>query len=106
MIKGKIYKNGFYTGGVPILIIVIDKEDKPSIPYKNGERVSVSLDIQGIIYTAGIRTTEKMKFIKICPDLLDAKGNKKRLADILLDNDYYLNQEIELLYEGNRLTLV
>jgi|SRR6185369_4035039 len=82
-IEGKIINAGYYTDCLPVAVITIDKKFSEAIKAENDKRVSALLKVGEDIYNAGIRTTEKMKYVKICPDLLTINGSPARLVDAL-----------------------
>jgi len=69
-IEGTIGNAGFYADCIPVMVILIAKKYANVIPSENGKRVETTIRIGNKHFRAGIRTTEKMDRIKICPNLV------------------------------------
>jgi hypothetical protein len=82
-IEGTIGNAGFYADCIPVMVILIAKKYANVIPSENGKRVDITIRIGNKLFRAGIRTTEKMDRLKICPNLLDERGEPVRLSDAL-----------------------
>lgn len=82
-VKGAVRKISTYKDKVDSVEIWVNKNKADSLEYIDGERVPVDLVVASKIYNAGLRATRRNKYVWICPDLKDEKGNRVRLVDAL-----------------------
>jgi hypothetical protein len=85
---GTVTRIGFYQDTLPKLIITVKKHGLLALPFRNGERVPVTLAIDGKRFTAGVRTTDRSATVMISPDLNDAEQNPVRLSDLLYSSGW------------------
>ncbi len=95
----------YYSDGVELQEIWIDKQDAADLPGREGQRIPVQLTIGSQSYTAGIRSTARTPYAWISPELHDEAGNKVRLADALKRAGYEKNQRVYLRDSGSGWTL-
>ena len=84
-VPGTVTRIGYYRDGLPKLVITVKKSDSQTLPFRDGERVSMPFIINGACFTAGIRSTQRSATVMISPDLNDADCNPVRLADLLFN---------------------
>ena len=97
MYKGQIRGLGdFYKNGDERIEIHIQKNDAIDFPCKNDKRLSAKISFGDKVYFAGIRTTEKNKYIWVCPDLKDENDKKINLSTIIKENGLSKNQVVIL----------
>jgi hypothetical protein len=98
--QGNVTRIGYYGDTLPKLIITIRKEDA-YIPFSDGNRIPVPFVINGMQYTAGIRSTKRSGTVMICCDLFDADLKSVRLSDLLFDVGWNTgNSKIRMLFEN------
>jgi len=105
-ISGMVTKVGYYRDTLPKLVVTIPKNDVGGLSIDCGERVALQLSKHGETYHAGIRTTSKAKTFSICPDMLDAVGNKIRLADLLLPHNIQQKATVLLSIDAVGITII
>jgi hypothetical protein len=97
-LPGIITRVGYYRDTLPLMLITIPKRLAGSLKYRDGERVTMPLVVDGERYLAGIRTTTHSETLQVCPDLVDSEGKKVRLADIIfkhrLDSSHIVNLNV------------
>lgn len=102
---GRVNQVGFYGDCMQTLAVFFKKDQDNASLVPPGERVKVLLTINGSVYHAGLRTTEKMPSIKLCPDLIDENGGEVRLVDILLGMGIQNKSNVSLAIVGLTVTL-
>lgn len=102
---GRVNQVGFYGDCIPTLAILFSKNDDFKSIFPPGNRVEMTLVINGARYRAGLRTTEKMQDIKLCPDLLDEAGGEVRLADIILQMGLRQKSKVNLTLNSDTVTV-
>ena len=63
------------------------------------------LFLGGKEYEAGIRSTKKVDYIWICPDLRDKNARKVSLVQAFTNEGFQKNQTVNLLIDGKRITV-
>lgn len=104
MISGRITRVGYYRDTLPQLVIVIRKEAAGLLPWRDNERMPVSLRIQGECYHAGIRTTPRSSTLTISPDLTDSTGTPARLTDLLFSGGFQNRRDVAISLEDGILS--
>ena len=105
-IPGSIMNAGFYKDSIPVMVIRISKEYLDKIPHTIGERKNFTFIVGDKRYKAGIRTTEKMNYLKFCPDLVGESGENIRLADLFLHRGFNTKDSVTLRVSGDTIELV
>lgn len=90
-----------YKDGQEALEIHIARDEAHGLPTKQGARVKVHLKIGPRLYTAGLRSTRRNRYVWICPNLDDGV----KLADALARAGFKKNQAIELDVSGETVAL-
>ena len=90
-----------YANGVERMEIHVMKKAAHALPYKN-TRIRITLVIRDELYTGGLRSTERNKYVWICPDLI-LGGVKKRLADVLNKAKFRKNCPVQLIVRGDHI---
>lgn len=96
---GRVNQVGFYGDCVPTLAILFAKTDQIASIFPPGIRIEMNLDIEGQRFKAGFRTTDSMRDVKICPDMISESGAEVRLADVLLDCGLRQRMKMNLVFE-------
>jgi len=86
------YKNGEESYEINIDKIPFEK----MLPVKINQRIDIDLEVAGLSYIAGLRMTERYKYIWISPDLKNKLYDKFRLVDLLKDAGFQKNEKILL----------
>lgn len=102
---GRVNQVGYYGDCIPTLVILFAKDDNSKALFPSGERLEMTLVVEGERYRAGLRTTDKMRDVKICPDLLDTEGRELRFADILLKMGLVQKNKVQLVLNSDTVTL-
>jgi len=97
---GRTYKNGF-----PVLEIHVPINRANGLPYQTGRRVPVNLNINGIEYLAGLRSTSANGYVWICPDIYRSRDERYTLGWVLTEAGYKANDSVQLLVKGKTLTV-
>lgn len=103
--KGKIVSPGYYSDKTIRLEIGIYDN---SLPHRYGERLNYTLRVNEQTFTCGVNSTEQSG-IWIGPDLYDIQTNDKiRLSEVLMENGFSKNEEIEINYTpgSNELEII
>jgi hypothetical protein len=100
--RGDIYKTGL-AQGLELLEIDIGKSNRRWLPYKRGERVTITLVINSVSYLANIVAIPKCRDISICSDLKSAEETDVKLAYILKAEGFHNNQFVYLEVIGDRI---
>jgi hypothetical protein len=104
-IEGTIGNAGFYADCIPVMVILIAKKHSNVLPSENGKRVDITISIENKLFRAGVRTTEKMDRLKICPNLLDEHGEPVRLADALSEIDVHVKDRVLMRLEDHSVEI-
>lgn len=105
VVPGTITRIGYYRDCLPKLVITV-KKNQWALPFREGERVSMPLVINGERFTAGIRSTPRSAIVMISPDLDDVDSNPVRLADLLFSQGWTGKQtRIELNVQEGTISL-
>jgi len=104
-VRANVRSDGEYRDGEDHLYIAVRKEDADVLPYRDGERTPVELEMSGETYRAGIRSTPKQSIVYICPDLYATSGEKVRLVDALRHAGYARKDEVVLQVAGVRVRI-
>jgi hypothetical protein len=70
------------------------------------QRTAIELITKTGGYQGGLRTNPPSGSVYVCPDLVSRKGEAVSLARVLKDSDIQIGQEVEVIVDGNTLTLV
>jgi hypothetical protein len=97
---GGVYKTGL-AQGLKLLEIHIWKSNSEGLPYKIGERVTITILINSVSYLAGVRATQDCDYIWISPDLKSAEETDIKLAYILKAEGFHKNQFVYLEVIGD-----
>jgi hypothetical protein len=71
-----------------------------------GQRRDIEFITKAGTYRGGLRTNPPDGSAYVCPDLRDQSGKRFSLARVLKDNGIKTRQEVEVVVDGNVLTLV
>lgn len=93
-----------FADGVEELSVEIPKNRAVGLPFRIGERVPIRLAVNGEIFQAGLRATERNRTVWICADLYDARGRRFRLTDLV--SGFRPATRIDLMTDGDKVTLV
>ena len=105
-IPGSVMNAGYYRDGVKVVVISVSKDFLDQVPHAMGERREFTFILGGIRYKAGTRTTEKMAYLKICPDLVGEGGEDVRLADLLSPLGLKTKDPVTLRVNGVAMELI
>jgi hypothetical protein len=105
-VPGTIMNAGYYRDGVTVMVISVSKNFLKQVPHAMGERRDFTLIFGGKRYKAGTRTTEKMAYLKICPDLAEEGGENIRLADLLSPLGLKTKDPVTLRVNGDAMELI
>jgi len=100
-VRAKIMSDGTYADGADHQYIAVPKASAGSFPYKDGEHVSIELEMGGERYQARVRTTSPQSIAYVTYGLIDANGRDVRLVDLLAAQGFARNEEITLEVDGN-----
>ena len=103
IIPAVLTRIGYYRDTLPQLIISIPKKAAGSLPFRDDRREEIPLVIAGESYRAGMRSTERAATIQISPDLIDAGGEKVRLADLIFRHGFDRAVCLELVFSDGVL---
>jgi len=95
----------YYVSGLELLEIWVLKVDADEMPYVEGKRVPVNLKLEQDKYEAGLRSTRKNKFIWLCPDLKDIRGEKVSLSEVLNKSGIEKNSNVYLTIRDRNITV-
>lgn len=104
-IEGTIGNAGFYADCIPVMVILVAKKYANVIPSENGKRVEITIKIGKKLFCAGIRTTAKMDYLKICPNLLDECGDSVRLSDALNEIGVHVKDRVLMRLENHSVEI-
>ncbi len=105
-ILAKVRGRGYKTDGLESLSIDVERRtDAAGLPFQDGARTPIDLQIGDDSYRGGIRTIP-MQTVYICPDLIDKSGKKTTLAKVLAAHRVGKNQTLTLETDGNRIRLL
>jgi hypothetical protein len=94
--------NFYAADGAERWFIEIRKSRADGLPYIDGDRVTIDLDVGGISYSAGIRTTTTIVYISY--DLYDKDEEKVRLVDALAG--FSRNEKVVLEVSGKYIEVL
>jgi hypothetical protein len=103
---GKIRSDGEYADGADRQFITINKRYAAGFPYREGERVSIELEIGGRWYQAGVRTTPRQPIVYIAHDLRSTTGEEVRSVEVLQSAGYARNDEVVLDVDGSTVRVL
>lgn len=105
-IRGKVRALGdVYADGFERLEIHVKKDESQGLPHQEGQRVLITLVINGQSYEAGLRSTSDCPYVWVSPDLIDANGQATKLAHVLHQAGMQKNQEVELEASNNQIAV-
>ncbi|MGD0822774.1 MAG: hypothetical protein ABSA71_18740 [Desulfomonilia bacterium] len=96
----------FYADGLERMEIWINKRNAAPLPYRDNTRIPIILKIGNKQYKAGLRSTPKLPFVWISPDLRDDHGIKISIARVINDNGFAKNQRIYLEVDGSVVSIL
>jgi hypothetical protein len=83
-VRGKVRALGnTYVDGLERLEIHVKKDEGQELPNQDGQRVPITLVIEGQSYRAGLRSTSECSYIWVSPNLIDENNQEVKLAHIL-----------------------
>ena len=85
-----------YSDGLEMLSVDVKKVEADGLPYRDGTRIPITLQLGRESYRAGIRTTARMSTVWISPDLVDSSGERPKLARVLARHGLQKNQPVFL----------
>lgn len=94
-----------YADGTESIEIHVPVGSAQGLPYLLGTRVEIELSVDGTTYRAGLRSTERNKFVWICPNVVAPGGVKARLADIVTAAGWNKNDRVFLVTDGLSITV-
>jgi hypothetical protein len=94
-----------YSDGREILSVDVKKVEADGLPYRDGARIPITLQLGREAYKAGIRTTLRMSTVWISPDLVDSSGERTKLARVLARHGMQKNQPVFLYVEDATVRL-
>lgn len=92
-----------YADGTEPMEIWVPSDRANGLPYSNGLSIPINLQIDGEIYHAGLRATEKNTYVWISPDLRTKDGASDKLVYVLARAGFKKNDKILLLVEGHNI---
>lgn len=104
-IRGKVACPGVYKDGVQSVEINFSKQYIDDLPIRRNARAHLSLTAKGKTYDAGIRHTDRNKYIWISPNCF-FEDEKVRLADLIFDLGFECNDLITLDFQGDAATIL
>lgn len=94
-----------YADGTLWLEVHVHIDKANHLPLQIGARVPVTLQVGGIEYAAGLRSTKKNRYAWICPDVYLPTGERLTLGRVLTDAALRPNDRVQLAVEGSFIVL-
>ena len=94
-----------YADGLEHLSVDVKKTEAMGLPFQDGVRVPIDLQIGNESYRAGLRTTRRMPTVWVSPNLIDSRGEKTTLARVLNAHRLQKNQAVMLDVEDSTVRL-
>lgn len=106
-VKGTIRGLGdLYPDGTERMEIHLPSDRTNGLPYSDGNRVPLELQINGDHYRAGLRATVSNPYIWISPDLKTKDGVSEKLAHVLTKAGFKKNDKIFLVIDGKNIVVM
>ena len=87
--------------------ITVKKKEAKGFPWREGGRVPVDLEVNGKVYSAGVRSTRSQSVVYIAADLHGPVGEKVTLAAVLEEAGVQKRQQVTIEVErGTLLRLI
>ena len=106
VVKGTIRGLGKrYADGTEPMEIWVTIDRACGLPYSNGNRIPIDLQINGDHYHAGLRATVNNAYVWISPDIKTQDGIPKKLAHVLEIAGFKKNDRVLLATNGKNIVL-
>lgn len=106
VVKGTIHGLGKrYADGTEPMEIWVPTDRANGLPYSNGNRIPIDLQINGEHYHAGLRATVNNAYVWISPDVKTQDGVSKKLAHVLANAGFKKNDKVLLVTDGKNIVL-
>ena len=107
--RAVIGRTGWYADEKPALEIHAPKSEAHNLPIKENGSIEIDLKVTDRIWRGKLRMTENCPYVWISPTLMDSRGQRYRLVDILVDfepNDRVIlntnGRQVEVVHEADR----
>jgi len=85
--------------------IMVRKKEAAGFPWREGTRVPVDLEVNGTVYSAGVRSTRSQPVVYIAADLRGPLGESITLATVLESAGMEKRQHVTIEVQGTHLRL-